>query len=190
MVFLLAVVISAALSLTSQSLLSGAGAVLAGVILAAFILLGILFDIIGVAVTAADPKPLHSMASHKTKGAKEALALVRNASRVSSVCNDVVGDICGIVSGVTAAVIVDRLQEALSVRTILVSVGVTALISGVTIGGKAVSKTFAIREATRVIYWVGRFLHLFRLKDRRKDRSSHVPGTHRLPRRDQDPHAK
>ena len=81
--------------------------------LAVFIGLGILFDIIGVAVTAADPRPFHSMAAHKEPGAKEALMLLRNAGRVSSVCNDVVGDICGIVSGTTTAVIVVRLQAAL-----------------------------------------------------------------------------
>ena len=36
-------------------------------ILALFIGLGILFDIIGVAVTAADEKPFHSMAAHREK---------------------------------------------------------------------------------------------------------------------------
>ena len=61
--------------------------VLALLILALFIGLGILFDIIGVAVTAADPRPFHSMAAHKEKGAKEALKLLRNADRVSSVCD-------------------------------------------------------------------------------------------------------
>ena len=103
----------------------------------------------------------HSMASHKEKGAAEALMLLRNAGRVSSVCNDVVGDICGIVSGTTAAVIVVRLQAAFGVESVLMSVGVTALISGLTIGGKALGKTVAIRSSTQVVYWVGRFLHLF-----------------------------
>ncbi len=65
---------------------------------------------------------------------------------MSSVCNDVVGDICGIVSGTTAAVIVIRLQTALDMRSVLVSVAVTALISGLTIGGKALGKTFAIQQ--------------------------------------------
>ncbi len=160
-VFFLAVALSAALSFASQFFLEEAGAAFAAVVLVLFILLGIGFDIIGVAVTAADPKPLHSMASHKEKGAREALGLLRNAGRVSSVCNDVVGDICGIVSGVTAAVIVTQLQQAFDTRSILISVGVTALISGLTIGGKALSKTFAIQKGTQVLYWVGRFLHLF-----------------------------
>ena len=64
---------------------------LAFVVLACFILLGIVFDIIGVAVTAADERPFHSMAAHRTPGAREALGLIRKANKVSSFCNDVVG---------------------------------------------------------------------------------------------------
>ena len=160
-VFLLAVALSAALSLASESMLSGAGMAVALLILGLFIALGIVFDILGVAVTAADPRPFHSMASHKEPGAKEALNLLRNASHVSSVCNDVVGDICGIVSGTTGAIIVVRLQEALSLHSVLVSVVITALISGLTIGGKALGKTFAMKQSTKVVYWAGRFLHIF-----------------------------
>ena len=159
--FCLAVTLSAALSLVSESVMGSAGLAVALLILALFILLGIVFDVIGVAVTAADPRPFHSMAAHKVKGAKEALKLLKNASTVSSVCNDVVGDICGIVSGTTAAVIVVRLQTALDLRSVLISVAVTALISGLTIGGKALGKTFAMKQSTKVVYWAGRFLHVF-----------------------------
>ena len=172
----MAVALSAAMGLSSQYLLEGAGLPLACGILGGFILLGILFDVIGVAVTAADPKPLHSMAAHGRRGAKEALFLLRNAGRVSSVCNDVVGDICGIVSGVTAAVIVAELQRALDTRSLLVSVSVTALISGLTIGGKALSKAFAIREAAHVVFWVGRFLSLFHRKKGRTPRRAGKAG--------------
>ena len=160
-VFVLAVVLSALLSFFSTTALEGTGYVVAALVLAVFIGLGIVFDMIGVAVTAADPKPFHSMAAHKEKGAKEALSLLRNASHVSSVCNDVVGDICGIVSGATGAVIVTRLQNALSVKSVLISVAVTALVSGLTIGGKALGKTFAMKQSTKVVYWAGRFLHIF-----------------------------
>ena len=155
--FVMAVALSGLLSLSSEN----AGLLLALLILALFIGLGILFDIIGVAVTAADPRPFHSMAAHKEKGAKEALKLLRNADRVSSVCNDVVGDICGIVSGATGAVIVARLQKGLNLESVLISVGVTALISGATIGGKALGKPFAMNQSKRVVHLAGRFLHLF-----------------------------
>ena len=95
------------------------------------------------------------------KGAKAAIRLLQNANQVSSVCNDVVGDICGIVSGSTAAVIVTHLQRDLSTTSVLISIGATALISGITIGGKALGKTVALNKSTSVVYWVGRFLHLF-----------------------------
>ena len=160
-VFFLAIALSAVLSMASQGLLNGADIAFALLILSLFIGIGIVFDIIGVAVTAADAKPFHSMAAHKEKGAKEALMLLRNASHVSSVCNDVVGDICGIVSGTTAAVIVVQLQTMLNSRNVLISVLFTALISGLTIGGKALGKTFAINQSTKVVYLAGRFLHLF-----------------------------
>lgn len=161
-VFLIAIALSAALSLLSETTLEGAGFAVALLVLFLFILLGILFDVIGVAVTAADERPFHSMAAHREKGATEALSLIHNASRVSSFCNDVVGDICGIVSGTTGAVIVVRLQTALNFRSVLVSVGVTALISGLTIGGKALGKNFAIDKSTKVVFLAGRFLHIFR----------------------------
>ena len=39
--------------------------------------------------------------------------------------------------------------------------GVTGSLSGLTIGGKALGKTVALNKSTSVVYWVGRFLHLF-----------------------------
>ena len=164
-VFFLSIAISAVLSLLSSEVLESAGLILACGVLAFFILLGIVFDIVGVAVTASDERPFHSMAARKVPGAREALRLIRRANQVSSFCNDVVGDICGIVSGSTAAVIVLRVQEVLPVRTPLTTVGVslaiTALVSGLTIGGKAVGKTFAIEKSTAVLQLVGRVMHVF-----------------------------
>lgn len=162
-VFLLAVALSVVLSLASTGALSGAGLLVALVVLAVFIALGIVFDMIGVAVTAADPRPFHSMAAHKEKGGREAIRLLNAADRVSSVCNDVVGDICGIVSGSTAAVIVTRLQQDFSTNNVLISIAVTAIISGLTIGGKALFKSVAIRQSTQVVYRVARIMHALHL---------------------------
>ena len=161
--FVMAVALSGLLSLSSEAILENAGLLLALLILALFIGLGILFDIIGVAVTAADPRPFHSMAAHKEKGAKEALKLLRNADRVSSVCNDVVGDICGIVSGSTATVIVVLLQNSFGWRSIVVSTVVTALISGLTIGGKAIGKKVAMKKSKDVIYLTAKVLSVLHL---------------------------
>ncbi|MBE6971034.1 MAG: hypothetical protein E7446_02810 [Ruminococcaceae bacterium] len=164
-VFLMSIALSAVLSFFSSTALTGASYVIALLVLLAFIGLGIIFDMIGVAVTAADPRPFHSMAAHKEKGGREAVRLLSKANEVSSFCNDVVGDICGIVSGSTAAVIVTQLQEGLNTTSVLISIAVTALISGMTIGGKALGKKIAINDSTSVVYRVARMahtLHLFR----------------------------
>lgn len=153
--------LSAILTFLSAEALENAGLILAFAVLTAFILLGILFDVIGVSVTAADEKPFHSMAAHKQPGAAEALRLIRNAEKVSSFCNDVVGDISSIVSGTTAAVIVSRLMEHLGTDSILVSLVVSGLVSAVMIGGKALGKTAAINNSTNIVYFVGKIAHFF-----------------------------
>lgn len=160
-IFFISVAISAVLSLFSSVALEGADLLPALAVLLSFVLLGIVFDVIGVAVTAADPRPFHSMASHREKGAEEALFLIRNSDKVSNFCNDVVGDICGIVSGTTAAVIVAHLQRSLTVSSVLLSIAVTALISGLTIGGKAIGKNIAIDCCTAVVFRAGRIMHFF-----------------------------
>ena len=162
-VFWIAVALSAVMSFCSSAALEDSGIWIPVLVLMIFIALGIVFDMIGVAVTAADPKPFHSMAAHKEKGAKAAIRLLQNANQVSSVCNDVVGDICGIVSGSTAAVIVTHLQRDLSTTSVLISIGATALISGITIGGKALGKTVAINQCTSVVYRVARIMHALHL---------------------------
>lgn len=162
-IFLVSVALSAILSFASGVALEDADYALAILVLVLFIVLGIVFDVIGVAVTAADAKPFHSMASHREKGAKEALFLIKNAEKVSSFCNDVVGDICGIVSGSTAAVIVTRLQSSFDTRSITVSIAVTALISGLTIGGKAIGKKLALEKSTIVVYSAAKLMHVFHI---------------------------
>ena len=163
-VFFIAISLSAILSLVSGQLLGRASLPVSFLILLAFIAIGILFDVVGVAVTTADERPFLSMASHHRPGAREALRLIRKAGQVSSFCNDVVGDICGIVSGATAAAVVSALSRSFSVSSVVLSLIVTALVSGFTIGGKAVGKTIAIEKSTTVVYVAGRFLHLFSRK--------------------------
>lgn len=80
-VFLLAVALSAVLSFFSSSALEGAGYAVAIIVLAVFIGLGIVFDMVGVAVTAADPKPFHSMAAHKERADGRPSAFCRTPIR-------------------------------------------------------------------------------------------------------------
>lgn len=120
------------------------------------ILIGIIFDIIGTAVLSADAKVLHSKASQKHKGAKKAISLVKNASTVSSLCNDVVGDICGIISGslVTVLIVNIFINSDVSLWNVLI----TSILSSLTVGGKAIGKLIAVKKSNDIVYNVGKML--------------------------------
>ena len=129
-----------------------------------FVLLGIIFDIIGVAVTSGDEVAFHSMSARRVRGGKVGVMLVKNASKVSSICCDVVGDICGIISGSAGVTIVALIIRMTNINELLVSLIVTALISALTIGGKAMGKSIAINKSTEVITIVATILSLFSKK--------------------------
>lgn len=158
---LLAFFISVFMSLFSDIVLKKSNIVVAFIILVIIILIGILFDIIGVAVTVADERPFHSMASSKVKGARSSLVLIKNASKVSSVCNDVVGDICGIISGSSAAFIVTQVGDIGFIDTALFSVILSGIVASMTIGGKAIGKEFAIQNSRHIIKLMGRIVSIF-----------------------------
>ena len=161
-IFFATVLISGVFSTISNMLLGQAGLAAAFIILLVIILIGILFDIVGVAVTAADVKPFHSMAAHRVPGAQDALKLLKNAEKVSSFCNDVVGDICGVISGSAAAVIAARvLLLSKSKSEIFITLLLSAVVSGVTVGGKACGKSFAIGSSTTVVRTAATILHFF-----------------------------
>ena len=111
-IFFVTIFVSGTISFASDAIMAGSTMLVAFIILLAIVLIGILFDVVGVAVTSADEKPFHSMAARKVPGAQEAIRLLRNAERVSSICNDVVGDICGVVSGSASASIHLQIVQA------------------------------------------------------------------------------
>ena len=136
------------------------GIAVAFIILLVIVLIGIVFDIIGMAVATADEKPFHSMAARKVPGAQESIALLRNAERVSSICNDVVGDICGVVAGSASATVAAQLIGKFSFSwPALISLVLSALVAGLTVGGKAIGKTFAVNSCTSIVHSVGKFLY-------------------------------
>lgn len=127
-------------------------------LLVAIILTGIAFDILGIAVAAAVEPPLHARAARKVAGAKEAIWLLRNADRVASFANDVVGDVCATLSGAIGASILFRLVGG-STQDIWITTAMTAAISALTVGGKALGKSFALQEANEIVFRVGCILH-------------------------------
>ena len=117
-----------------------------------FIFLGIFFDIIGVSVTTADEAVFHSMSSRKVKGANIAVKFKKNADKVSSFCCDVIGDVCGIISGAAGTTIAAILVSQFKFNTLFTSI---------TIGGKAIGKSFAINKSNIVLYEFAKFISNF-----------------------------
>ena len=163
-IVLISVAATMVFSLASTEALGRAGFVIAFAILTAFIIIGIVFDIIGIAVTAATEAPFHSMAAHHERGAMESLRFIKNADKVSSFCNDVIGDVSGIVSGSTAALIAARLIQGRSNGSILVPLLISGAVTGLTIGGKAIGKSFAINNSTVIVLMVGKLANMLRFK--------------------------
>jgi len=157
----LAFFISLAFSAVSQSIIPNVNIIISIVLVLLVVLIGVIFDMVGIAVTVADEKVFHAMASKKVKGSKTALKLIKNAPKVSSLCNDVIGDICGIISGSGAATISAVLALKLGVDAIFPSLIITSLIASLTIGGKALGKGIAVEKANYIIDKFSKVLSLF-----------------------------
>lgn len=140
--------------------------IIVGIILVIiFILIGVIFDIVGIAVASADVKPFHSMNAKKVQGSDIAIELVKNAAKVSSFCNDVVGDICGIISGSASAIIAITIAAKLNIDIIFVSLLTTAIIASLTIGGKAIGKSYAINKSNIILYNFAKIIsYVYKLK--------------------------
>lgn len=149
-------VISMIFSYLSETILKKSNFVIELLVLLTVILIGIIFDMIGVAVTTCAEYPFHAMASRKIKGAKTAIKLIKNKDKVSSFCNDVIGDICGIVSG-TAGVII---ATSIAKDSIICSLLVTATISSLTIGCKALGKKVAVNKSESITKIVSKILSI------------------------------
>lgn len=161
----------------SQTFIGHLGSLLVSfLLLMVIIVTGIAFDILGIAVAAASEPPLHARAARKVSGAKQAIWLLRNADRVASFANDVVGDVCGTLSGAIGASLLFRLLGSKGAENILLSTGMTAIIAALTVGGKALGKSFAIREAEEIVFLVGRVIALV-------ERCTKEPLTNNSPRK-------
>jgi len=148
----------------STELLGGINILAAVLVLLFFILVGVLFDIIALAIATADEKPFHSMASRRIKSAKYAIKLIRNAEKIVSFFSDVIGDIAGIVSGSTGAAIAAVLfisTDYDSYKSIIGSFTITGLIAALTIGGKAFGKSIALNRSYEIVNMVSKVICFF-----------------------------
>jgi hypothetical protein len=182
-------VLSVSISFLSDALVSGVSTFVATLLLLTIIAIGIVFDIIGIAVTAAEVKGFHAMGANRVPSADYAIALIRNADKVSNFCNDVIGDICGIVSGAVGTMIVFRILGSFGfINGTLLSVLFTGAISATTVGGKAIGKSISISYAQEIVMFsakiIRRFSFFFPLKEKKnknkgaKDEKVHAPKNH------------
>ena len=161
-IFFVTILVSGTISFLSDSLMENSSMAVAFLILFVIILVGIIFDIVGMAVATAEEKPFHAMAARKVPGAKESIQLLRNAERVSSICNDVVGDICGVVSGSASATIAVQILSSFEFSwPQIVSLLMSAMAAGLTVGGKAIGKSFAVNSCTTIVHTVGKIIFRF-----------------------------
>lgn len=157
----LSFVISFFFSLIAQLTIPNLSLWLGIIITLLFILFGILFDIIGVSVTTADEKVFHSMNSRKVKGASVAVKFKKNADKVSNFCCDVIGDVCGIISGAAGTTITAILVTKYDFNLLIMGLIIAAIIASLTIGGKAMGKSFAINKSNIILYEFAKFISNF-----------------------------
>ena len=160
-IIIMAFTISFGLSFVSEMTIPKLSIVFGILITLLFIFIGILFDIIGVAVTTADEKVFHSMNSRQVRGAKVAVTFKKNADKVSSFCCDVIGDVCGIISGAAGTTIAVNIANSLNVELLFVSLTVAAIVAALTIGGKAMGKSFAMNKSDIILYEFAKMVSIF-----------------------------
>lgn len=162
-IFFTSLCLSVLFALISELTLSHASLALALILICLLVGTSVLFDLIGVAITACNIKPLLQLQQKGVRGAGIAVKLVKNADKVSCVCSDVIGDICSILSGaggVAISIIIVNLLPNFS--NILMSIIISSVIASITILGKAIGKTYALNDPVNIVLRVGRCLSIFK----------------------------
>ncbi|MBE5805206.1 MAG: hypothetical protein E7313_00550 [Clostridiales bacterium] len=159
-IFVLSFVLSIIFSFISTSAIDGLSIMPAVLILFFVIFMGIVFDIIGVAVTVAKESDFNAKAAKKISGSKTSLKLIRNSAKVSNVCADVIGDIAGVLSGSISALISMKITSSFNLSFDIQFI-ISAIVASLTIGGKAIGKGIAQRNSTKIVGIVGKVLKVF-----------------------------
>ncbi len=161
-VFALALTLSLSFSILSEMALSHANIALSVIVILVFIAVSIVFDMLGLAVASCPIEPFTAMAARKVAGSKLAISLIKNADKVSAICCDVIGDVCGILAGAGGASILTKIALSSSgFMPIFVASLISAIIAGLTIGGKASFKRLARAKACPITLKFAQVLNLF-----------------------------
>lgn len=159
LVFILSFTLAIIFSFLTNILSNNSSDIFIILIILIVIMIGIIFDMIGVAVLTAKESTFHAMSSKKIKGAKKATKLIKNNVKVASFCNDIVGDVCGIVSGGLGVVLAISISDYLGIT--LATIIVSAIISSLTVTGKAIFKNVAVKKADNILFIFSKILSIF-----------------------------
>ena len=160
-VFIITFVLSICFSYISTNGVSKLDIIPAIIILVVVVLVGILFDIIGIAITVANEEEFHAKATKKAMGAKTSLRLIKNAPKVSNFCADVIGDIAGVLSGAISTIISFKLTQKLGMPEHIQFI-ISAIVAAITVGGKAVGKKIATNKSTKIVEICGKIISNFK----------------------------
>lgn len=159
-VFIITFILSICFSYISTNGVTNLSLIPAVLILLLVILIGIMFDIIGVAVTVADENEFHAKATKKVEGSKKSIKLIKNSAKVANICADVIGDICGVLSGAISAMVSIKLSEKLQMQGSIQFI-ISAIVAALTVSGKAIGKEIANSNSTKIVHTVGTVLNKF-----------------------------
>ena len=159
--FIIAFILSIVFAYISTNGVSNLSLIPAILILLVVILLGIFFDIIGVAVTVANEQEFHAKATKKVAGSKDSIKLIKNAPKVANICADVIGDICGVLSGAISALIAIKISSQFEMPFNIQFI-LSALVSALTVSGKAFGKEIANKNSTEIVHKVGIIINKFK----------------------------
>ncbi len=161
-VFIITFVLSIVFSFLSTNSISNLSIFSAILILFLVILVGIFFDIVGVAVTVADEDEFHAKASKRIAGSKTSVKLIRNSAKVANFCADIVGDICGVLSGSISALIAIKITDAFNLSFNLQFI-ISAIVASLTVTGKAFGKNIAQKNSAKIVHVVASILNKMHL---------------------------
>ncbi|MDE6441264.1 MAG: hypothetical protein K2L12_00745 [Clostridia bacterium] len=162
-VLLLSFTLTVIFSFITEVSIKGSPLYICIIVLIVLLILNLGCDMLANAIITCQTEVFHAMASNKIKGAKRAVTLCRNATKLGSIFADVIGDICGIISGAAGATLVVYIAaEGGTTIELIASIGVSAVIGAMTVGGKALLKHFAIKYNKQIVFGFAKFTTLFK----------------------------
>lgn len=166
--FIITFVLALILGGASNTVIEKMNLFFAIIVLILIIFIGILFDIIGMAVATCDEAPFHAKAARKVKGAKQTLRLLKAKDKTTNFCNDLMGDMCGIISGSASALISIKISSLIGIDVTITSLLISAIVAAATVGGKALGKKIGIKKAEDIMETVGKIVNIFTLDKSKK----------------------